>query len=148
VGGLTWFEYGWYWLGIGDFAAVLGAAVIWLCVAADIFVFHRTHDRRGRGVLLAGPMLAWLLFACRQAINTSQIDMAGGYSRYPAFLSCVVGSGLVGLLVGSVAFATDRFLAGPGPYAGPCRGVIRCTIAAILGWMVVWSAAFAHEMAG
>jgi len=143
----AWFQYGWYQLGIEDFVAVLILAAVWLWVTAHVFVFHRTHDRRGRGVVVATPIVAWLLFACRQAINTSQIDMAGGYSRYPAFLSCVVGSALVGLLVGGIAFASDRLLAAPGVYTGPSRGVVRCSLAAILGWAAVWLAAFAHEMA-
>jgi hypothetical protein len=140
-----WCQYGWYQDGVEDFLVALALAGAYVVVSADVYVFHRTRDRRGRGVLVSLPILAWALLACRQAINTSQIDMAGNYSHYPHFWWCILGSSLAGLLVSASTLATDRLLAAPGPYGGVSRGVIRCNIVSLAVWLAVWSWAFAHE---
>jgi len=140
-----WLQYGWYQMGVEDFlvALVLGSA--WVLVAADVYAFHRTRDRRGRGALVGLPILIWALLACRQAINTTQIDMAGNHSRYPHFWSCILASALAGLVVSASTLASDRLLAAPGPYGGPSRGVIRCNIISLVVWLGIWTATFAHE---
>ncbi len=140
-----WLQYGWYQLGLEDFLVALVLSGVWVLVGADIYAFHRTRDRRGHGAVVGLPILMWALLACRQAINTTQIDMAGNYSRYPHFWACIVASALAGLVVSGSTLASDRFLAPPGPYPGPSRGVIRCNIISLLVWLGVWTAAFAHE---
>jgi hypothetical protein len=142
-----WLRDGWYQLGVVEYAAVLILAAIWLWVAAHQFVFRRTRDRRGRGLLIAMPIIAWALCAYWQALNATQIDMAGGYSRYPSFWSRVIASALVGLVVSCATFASDRLLAPPGPYEGPSRGVARCNSIAFFGWVTIWVGVFVHEMA-
>ncbi len=140
-----WLKYGWYQLGVEDFWVAVVLAGAWLLVSADVYAFHRTRDRRGRGVLVGLPILTWALLACRQAINTTQIDMAGNYSRSPHFWSCIVASALVGLVVSVSTLVSDRLLAAPGPYGGPSRGLIRCNVTSLVVWLGVWTAAFAHE---
>ena len=140
-----WLQYGWYQLGVEDFVVALVLGGAWMLVAVDVYAFHRTRDRRGRGVLLGLPILMWAFLACRQAINTTQIDMAGNYSRYPHYWACVVASALVGLVVSVSTLVNDRLLAPPGPYGGPSRGVIRCNIISLTVWLTVWTWAFAHE---
>jgi hypothetical protein len=130
-----------------EYAVVLIVTAVWLWVAAHQFVFRCNRDRRGRGLLLASPIIAWVLIAFRQAVDATSIDMAGGYSRYPSFWSRVLASALVGLVVSGATFATDRLLAAPGPYGGPSRGVLRCNVIAFTGWTTIWVAVFVHEMA-
>jgi hypothetical protein len=142
-----WLRDGWYQLGLLEYASVLILAVVWLWVAAHQFVFHRTRDRRGRGILIALPIIAWVLYACRQAVDATSIDMVGGYSRYPSFWSRVVASAVVGLVVSAATFASDRLLAPPGPYEGPSRGVVRCNCIAFSGWIAMWVGVFVHEIA-
>jgi hypothetical protein len=141
-----WLQYGWYQLGVEDFFVALLFGGVWLVVAADVYVFHRARDFRGRGRLAGLPMVIWGLLACRQAINTTQIDMAGDYSRYPAFWSCIVASALAGLLVSISTLASDRLLAGPAPSGGLSRGVVACNIVGVVLWLAVWAAAFAREL--
>ena len=140
-----WLQFGWYQLGIENFLVALVLAGVWVLVAADVYVFHRIRDRRGQGVLLGLPILTWALLACKQALDSTQIDMLGNQSRYPRFWSCIVASALAGLLVSASTLTSDRLLAAPGPYFGPSRGVVRCNIASLVVWLAVWSAAFAHE---
>jgi hypothetical protein len=142
-----WLRDGWYQLGVVEFAAVLILAAVWLWVAAHQFVFRRTRDRRGRGLLIAMPIIAWAVFAYSQALNGTQIAMAGGYSRYPSFWMRILASALVGFVVSCATFATDRLLAAPGPYGGPSRGVARCNKIAFFGWATIWVAVFLNEMA-
>jgi hypothetical protein len=140
-----WLEYGWYQHGVEDFLVALVLASAWLLIAADVYGFHRTRDRRGRGLLVSVPILMWALLACRQAINTTQIDMVGGHSHYPHFLWCILASGLAGLVLSISSFVTDRLLAGPGPYNGPCRGVMRCNVISLAVWLGAWTTAFGYE---
>jgi hypothetical protein len=142
-----WLRVGWYQLGVLEYAAVLVLAAVWLWVAAHQFVFRRNRDRRGRGTLIAMPIIAWALCACWQAISATHIDMADGYSRFPSYWSRVVSSALVGLVVSCATFASDRLLAPSGPYGGPSRGVVRSNGIAFFGWITVWVAVFLNEMA-
>jgi hypothetical protein len=76
-----WLKYGWYQLGVEDFAPVLVLTAAWLLVTVELFVFHRAKTRHGRGIVVAVPLIAWALFGFRQAINATQIDMAGSHPR-------------------------------------------------------------------
>ena len=140
-----WVRYGWYHDGVEDFVVALALAGACVLVSADLYAFHRTRDRRGRGVLVSLPILTWALLSCRQAINASQIDMAGNYSHFPHFWWCILASSLSGLLVCASTLVSDRLLAAPGPYDGVSRGVIKCNLVSLAVWLAVWTWAFAHE---
>jgi hypothetical protein len=140
-----WLKYGWYQLGVEDFAPVLVLAAVWLLVAAELFVFHRARTRRGRGIVVAVPVVGWALFGVRQAVNATQMDVAGPHARYPYYWSCILASALAGLAVFLVIVLADRLLAPAGTHRRPSGGVVTSGIVGFVLWVAVWIAVCAHE---
>jgi hypothetical protein len=140
-----WLRHGWYELGLVEFAPVLVLAGTGLVVAAALRLLRGSRERRGRGILLSLPLIAWALFVCRQALNATQYDIVRGYTRYPHFWSCILASALVGLVVFAVTIFTNRLLAATGSYRRPAVGVVVSSIVALAVWITVWVGVFAHE---
>jgi hypothetical protein len=139
-----WLRHGWRQLGVEDFAPVLILTAVWLLVAIHRRVFHPARVRKGRGVVTSIPIIAWALFALRQAVNATQLDLAGPYTRYPYYWSCILASGLVGIVVFTAIVTSDRLLA----TAGTRRisvGVLASGFAAVCVAVVVWIGVFVHE---
>ena len=140
-----WLKYGWYRLGVEDFGPVLVLTAIWLLVTVELFVFHRAKTRHGRGIVVAVPLIAWALFGFRQAINATQIDMAGSYTRYPYYWLCVLTSAVVGAVVAMVVVVVDRLLTPSGMHKRLSPGVAVAGIVGSALWAILWIGVFVHE---
>jgi hypothetical protein len=140
-----WLKYGWYRLGVEDFAPVLVLTAIWLLVTVELAVFHRAKTRHGRGIVVAVPLIAWALFGFRQAINATQIDMAGSYTRYPYYWLCVLTSALVGAVVAVVVVVGDRLLTPTGMHKRLSPGVAVTGIVGGALWVILWIGVFVRE---
>ena len=93
-----WLKYGWYRLGVEDFAAVLVLTAVWLLVTVELFVFHRAktrHDARHRGRHSSTRGLS-----SDSGRPSRNADRHGGpYPRYPYYWLCVLTSALVWAVV-------------------------------------------------